>query len=354
MKCREFEKYLIKNVSVRRIIDDDLKNHVKECPECKKVFFLDEILNARKESLEKAPETILINVRRRIYEAENHRSAFNRQWRPIFGRLLKPAAGFALSIALAFLFTLTRNNQIAVVNNLSERFDIPELKYIHAGDVLYVGKSGRVDFLLKKGAKMQLDSNTLLQIRSGNKISLSRGQLYLAAVNNVIEIETSGGVISVRNSKIKINTSAIKQDNELVTKATCVVFSGCAEIKSSTGTLTALRGDKIVLLDNGRIESINKTGEENLKEDDFSIDSPMTGKVFSAKEELCDCVYDVDFDSVRNRMHSKEYKEKRFPVRVFWENRYNIESRRYLNDALCFIDGYNSFTGSNGNSSGHR
>jgi hypothetical protein len=350
MECNRFESYLKENEGAKIEIDAELTNHIGECRECKKYFLLVRILNSQKGVLKKAPETILFNVRQRINDLQ--KSGEIPAWQAVFGRLLKPAIAFTLLVIAVAVFISFRNSPIGVVDNLAERFNVPELKYINTGDVLYVGKNIHVDFLLKNSAKLQLDSNTLLQLKGKDKIALSRGQLYLTAGSGRLHIETPNGLITIKNTKTKIHT-AIKEENGIsVTKTSCVVFDGAAEISNSKGKVIAISGEEIVLKENGKIEFINTLTGPALKEQASRIDSPTKIRVFTAREQLCDCVYDKKYDSDHNQVHGKDIKENRFPVRIFWQNKLNIESRGDMNKTLCFFNVGNGDSGRTGNNPG--
>ena len=218
--------------------------------------------------------------------------------------------------------------------------------------MLYVGKNIHVDFQLKNSAKLQLDSNTVLQFRSKDKIELSRGQLFLSAGNKEMEIETPNGVITVKNTKTKIHTTIKEENGVSITKTSCVVFDGTAKISNSKGKVIAIPGQEFVLAENGKVEFMNTLTGSALTEQASRIDSPPKIKVFTAMEQLCDCVYDKKYDLDHNQMHGKEIKENRFNVRIFWQNKINIESRREMNKSLCFFNVGSGNISNTGNRSG--
>ena len=63
-------------------------------------------------------------------------------------------------------------------------------------------------------------------------------------------------------------------------------------------------------------------------------------KVFTAKEQLCECLYDTRYNSDNNPLHGKEIKENKFPVRIFWQNKEKFESMRRLDETVCFSNAF--------------
>ena len=350
MECKRLEQYLNEHDCARIAKDSDLHLHLRECPHCQKYYLFENILRSQKEIFEKAPEAIVPTVRQRIFELQRRRERSSMM--DILRLLVKPAIGFSiLFIAVAF-YMHVKNGPIGVVNNLADRFNRSEFKNIKAGDILYASKHIHVDLTLANHSKLYLDSNTLLQFRAKDKITLSRGRLYLAAGGDEMKIETPNGLITVKNAKTKISANRKEEKDAAITKTSCSVIEGIVQIENSKGISVVSSGQEIVLAENGKIESKNVLPDSAISGQASRIYSVSSDKVFTAKEQLCDCLYDIRYNPDNNALHDKELKENKFPVRVFWRNKEKIESMRRLDEPVCFFNGSGGSTRDFGNSPG--
>jgi hypothetical protein len=336
MECSRFEHYLSENEGVKIAKNSDLYKHAAACPDCRSFLLFNKIMYSQKEVFEKAPETILSGVRQRIRERQNLRE--QKAWLNIFKPLLKPAIGFSvILIALVFYMHL-KNGHIGVVNNLEDRFNRTEFKNIKVGDILYASKHIHVDLTLTNHAKLHLDSNTLLQFRARDKITLSRGQIYLTAGGNEMKIETPNGLIIVKNGKTKIGSDRKKEKGAFITKTSCSAIEGIVKIGHSREQTVVSPGQEIILAGNGKIVRKDVLPDSAMSEQTSRINSASPGKVFTAKEQLCECLYDSQYNSDDKTFHGKETKENKFPVRVFWRNKDKFESMRRTDESICFFN----------------
>jgi hypothetical protein len=348
MECNRLELFLNKHEGGAIDRDSELHNHVSACRDCKEYLVLTKLLASQKENLEKAPETILSTVRRRIHERQNRReysSVFD-----TFRLFAKPAIAFSALFTVAAVFLYLKNSPIGVVDNLADRFNISEFKNIQSGDVLYVAKQINVDLTLNGNVKLEMDSNTVLQLRAKNKIALFRGQMHVAVGKKAMKVETPNGVITLRHAKIKVHTTLTKENGNFRARTSCYVFDGNVQIGTKEKSLVT-PGQEIILAENGRFELKNSLPSAQ-KDREFRVNSPLKNKVFTAKEQLCDCLYDIRYNSDDNPLHGKEMKENKFPVRIFWRNKDKYESMRRTDEKVCYFNGSSGSTGNIGNSPG--
>ena len=342
MKYTKLELFLSENEGREIEKDGEMHRHMGACRDCKEYLLFTKILYSQKEVFEKAPETILSRVRQRIHERQNCRERSSIL--DIFRPLVKPAIAFLVLLLAATLYTYLKNSPIGVIDNLADRFNISELKNIQTGDILYVAKQIRVECTLNGQRKMALDSNTVLQLRAKDKIILFRGQLYADVGKKTLALETPNGVITVKNAKIKVHTAITNHNGGYRAKTSCSVIEGIAEIGNSREKVRVSRGEEIVLGENGKVELKRTLPGPALAEKASRLNAAAKSKVFTAKEDLCDCLYDVRYKLNDNQLHGKEVKENKFPVRIFWQNEAKIESRRRLEDAFCFFNAGNDRT----------
>jgi|WetSurMetagenome_2_1015567.scaffolds.fasta_scaffold34185_2 hypothetical protein len=347
MECNRLEHYLNEHEGEEIEKNSELHNHSGECRDCKEYRLFDKILHSQKEVFEKAPETLLPTVQQRIREQQTRESP---AWLDIFRPLLKPALAFSVLLIAAGLYMHLKNSPIGVVDNLAERFNISDLRNIKTGDVLYVAKQINVDFTLNGNVKLEMDSNTVLQVRAKNKIALFRGQLHVAVGKKAMKVETPNGVITLRQAKIKVHTTLTKENGNFRARTSCYVFDGNVQIGTKEKSSIA-PGQEIELAENGGFELKNASPSAQ-KDREFSINPSLKSKVFTAKEQLCDCLYDIRYNSDNNPLHGREMKENKFPVRIFWLNKEKFESMRRLDEKLCFFIAGNGSTRHTGNSPG--
>ena len=350
MDCNRLEHYLNENEGVEIEKDSDLQKHIGECRDCKNYFLFDKIMHSQKEVFEKAPEYFLFNVRRKINDLRNHKQ--RRSILGIFRPLIKPAIAFASLALLIALFATIKNSPVGVVDNLVDRFNISELKNIKINDVLYVSKQIHVDLTLNGNVKVQVDSNTVLQLRAKDRIALFRGQFFLSVGSNKMTIETPNGLITLKHAKIKIQTTLHEEKGVHNAETSCCVIDGSAEIDNSKEKIAVMLGQEIVLTENGAIERKSSLPDAAKKEQASGIATASKSKVFTAKEQICDCLYDMRYNSDNNQLHGKEMKENKFPVRVFWQNSVKIESMRRPDEKFCFFNAGGSPVRYIGNSPG--
>jgi hypothetical protein len=336
MACDKVERYLNDHECAEIEGDGELRSHVAECQDCKNYYLFDKILHSQKGVFEKAPETIALAVRQRIRELHDLRE--RAAWHNIFRPLLKPAIGFSILLIAVVFYMHLKNGPIGVVNNLEDRFNSTEFKNIKTGDILYASKHIHVDLPLTNHAKLHLDSNTLLQFRAKDKITLSRGQIYLTVGDNEMEIETPNGLITVKNVKTKIRTDRKKEKGAYITTTACSVIEGIVKIGLARDQAVVTPGQEIILAGNGRIERKDAVPDSAMSEQISRINSGSPGKVFTAKEQLCDCLYDSRYNSDDKTFHAKEMKESKFPVRIFWRNKDKFESLRRTDESICFFN----------------
>jgi hypothetical protein len=170
MGCNRFEHFLEENDGVDIEKNLEIKSHLAECKDCKRYYVFNKILNSQKNAFERSPEALFFNVQKKIRNLHNRS-----HWQnilSIFKPKAKPAIAFAVLLIAAGLYTSLKNSPIGVIDNLADKFNISKFKNIKTGDILYVAKNINVDLKLNNNSKMQLDSNTLLQFKARNKISL--------------------------------------------------------------------------------------------------------------------------------------------------------------------------------------
>jgi hypothetical protein len=336
MECNRLERFFSENEEGTVLKDGDLRKHVDTCRACKEYLLFTKVLHSQKEVFEHAPETLLLKVRQRINERvdRNERlSIFD-----IFKLIAKPAAlACCLLLIATALFIHFRNSPIGRVNNLADRFNISEFREVKTGDILYVAKQIQVDLTMNGNTKVELDSNTVLQLRSRNKIALFRGQVHLAAGKNALKVETPNGIITLKDATIKVHTALKKENGDFKARTSCYVINGNVQIGTKRKTLVT-PGQEITLAENGKVELKNSLPVTEQNDRMFRIDAPLKNKVFTAKEQLCDCLYDIRYNAADNPLHGKEMKENKFPVRIFWQNKEKYESMRRFDETVCYFN----------------
>ena len=337
MPCKRFENFIKETDGCDIEIPSKLLKHTEECLECKNKFVLTGILHSQKGVFEKTPEIILINVRQRVRELRMRKG--HPAWRDAVGRWLRPAIAFAACIiAVVAVYFFIRNSPVGVVDNLVERFEIPRLKYVRSGDMLYVAENVNVCLTLKNDAKLRLDSHTVLRCCAGNRVSLSRGRLYLSAGSGRMKIQTPGGTITLQRAGAVISTTHRKSQAVSSSRTLCTVIEGCAEIAHAGGTMVVSRGREIVLAEAGEIGYTDSLTDQVLKERASWIVSAPENRVYTAKDQLCDCVYDARYDSAGAGLHGKDIREHTFPVRIFWQTKSNINFRTEMDETFCLFN----------------
>jgi hypothetical protein len=348
MACNRLELFLSEHECAEIERDGELHEHMGACRECREYLLLTKLLASQTGHFDKAPETVLYKVRQAIHEQQNRRgySSILDLFRP----LVKPAIAFSALLLIAVVFSLhLKNSPVGIIENLADQFNISEFRNIQTGDVLYVGKRINVDCTLDGNVKIGLDSNTVLQVLGKKDIALFRGQVRIATGKNTINLETPNGVLVLNNAKIKVQTALTKDNGSFKARTSCSVYDGRARI-GDKALVTA--GQEIVLAENGAVE-VQKSLPPALRDDqEFWIGSPAKNKVFTAKEQLCDCLFDMRYNPDENSLHEKEMKENKFPVRIFWQNTEKIESMRRFDEAVCLFNAAGDPGRNDGNSPG--
>ena len=125
MRCTEFENHLRDNECIHDCVPVEMQNHIGECKDCRKYFQFVKALESRKNRLEKAPEGVLPAVRTRIIETSE--SLKKPAHIPFFTYLFKPAfAGILACMVIVSSYVFLTHKNIGHVENLSERFKLPE------------------------------------------------------------------------------------------------------------------------------------------------------------------------------------------------------------------------------------
>ena len=336
MGCNKFEHFLEENEGADIEKNKELKKHLEGCKDCKQYFLFNRILNSQKKVFERAPENLLFNVRQEIRNLQNCKrrpSVLN-----IFRPKIKPAIAFAVLLIAVGLYTSLKNSPIGVIDNLADKFNISKFKNIKTGDILYVAKHINVDLKLNNNAKLQLDSNTLLQFKAKDKISLSRGEIYLDVGSNEVEIKTPNALITVKNTKTKIHTTIKQQEGVYRANTSCVVLEGIAAIGNSDEKMLVTPGQEIVLAGNGKVQLKNTVPDSTLRKLASRINSASKNRIFTAMEQLCDCLYDKKYDVRGDQLHGNDIKENKFPVRIFWQTKMETQFGRGINETYCFFN----------------
>jgi hypothetical protein len=340
MKCRILEKYLKKNECFAAAVPGEIQKHLVECKDCQNYYQFVLALDFQKGSLEKAPEDILPNIEKKIFDSiklKNEKPFII--YNPLLKPLLKPAfAGFFVLLVAVVSYTYLSNKNIGHVENLSDRFKIAQFKNINSGDELYTGDNTTADISLKSKNKLQIHQNTIVRVKGSRKIALSRGEISLLSGDKELQIETPDGLLLARNTDTKIHTMARLENGVLKTETTCMVFNGKLIIKSPLKEIIVNQGQKAVLAENGKITyQTQLTAAESESEKSTAVKQ----KVFAAVESLCDCIYASQYAPGKKANHQqlfgKEVNENKFKVRVFWKE-------KGLNELACGPSGEKSKT----------
>jgi hypothetical protein len=321
MECKILEKYLKENDSIDTVVPIEIQKHMVECKDCHNYYQFVLALDLQKGALEKAPEDILPNVEKKIFDSI--RQSKNRKPFTIFRPVLKPAfAGFSVLLVALLSYTYLANKNIGHVENLSERFKIAQFENINSGDELYTGDSTTAAISLKSKNKLQIHHNTIVRVIGSRKITLSRGEISLLSGDKELQIETPDGLFLARNANIKIHTIARLENGVLKTETTCIVFNGKLKIKCPLKEIELDQGQKAVLAENGRIMYQNQlTAAESESEKSTAVKQ----KIFAAVQSLCDCIYASNYTPDKKANHlqlfGKEVNENKFKVRVFWKEK---------------------------------
>jgi hypothetical protein len=321
MECKRLEDYLRKNECTGISLGTELRNHIEECRDCKSYFLLVGLLNSQKGAVEKAPQSILLNVQHRIRSLQ--RPSEKPAWLNTFKLVLKPALAFSILLAAVFLYTNFKNNYIGVVDNLVDRFNISKFKYIKTGDVLYTGDSTTATIRLNGNNILQIHQNTVVVVKGPRHISLSHGEISLLSGDRELQIETPDGLLLARNADTRIRTTTTKPENGLSkTETTCIVLNGKLVIKYPLKEIILSQGQEAVVAENGGITCQKQlTPAESASEKSPAINQ----KLFAAVQSLCDCIYAFNYTPDKKANHlelfGKEVNENNFKVRVFWQEK---------------------------------
>jgi hypothetical protein len=340
MECSIFEKYLKGNDCCSDIIPVEITKHLGECKNCQNYYQFAMILNSQKSVLEKAPEDILPAVENKIFESITLKKeslnrfkyllkpSFNGLFEHIglynrFKYLLKPAfAGLFVLLLIVVSYTYLANKNIGYVENLSERFKLSQFENIKSGDMLYAGDNTTADIRLNSKNKLQIHQNTIVRVKGSRKIALSRGEISLASGDNELQIETPDGVLLARNSNTKITTIASVENGLIKTETTCIVFKGTLIIKHPLREIVLNQGQKAVLAGN---DGITYPQQMTVAESKSEKSAAVKQKLFAAVESLCDCIHTFNYTPGKKADHlqlfGKEVNEKKFKVRVFWQEK---------------------------------
>jgi hypothetical protein len=321
MECKIFEKFLKVNDCCNDIVPAEIKNHLSACKNCQELYQFTMLLNSQKSRLEKAPKEILPAIENRILDSVRpFKSAVSPYW---FRYLLKPAyAGFSVLLVTVLSYTYMANKNIGYVENLSERFKIAQFENIKSGDLLYAGDNTTADIRLKSNNQLQIHQNTTVRVKGPRQITLSRGEISLVSGDNEFQIETPDGVLLAKNSNTKITTVTRMENGVLKTETTCIVFKGQLEIKHPLKEIVLIQGQKAVLAGN---DGITYPQPMTLAESKSEKSAVVKQKLFAAVESLCDCIHALDYIPGKKADHlqlfGKEANEKKFKVRVFWQQK---------------------------------
>jgi antitoxin component YwqK of YwqJK toxin-antitoxin module len=321
MECKIIEEYLKANDCINDIVPTEIKKHLSECKSCQQYYQFALLLNSQKSLMEKAPEDILPNIEKKIFDSLKqlkHKEPFS-----IFKPLFKPAfAGFFVLLVTVLSYIYLANKNIGHVENLSERFKIAQFENIKSGDELYTGDSTTAAISLKSKNELQIHHNTIVRVKSSRHIALSRGEISLLSGDKELQIETPDGLLLARNTNTKINTVARLENGVLKTETTCIVLKGKLIIKYPLKEIILNQGQKVVLAENGRITyQTQLTAAESESEKSTAVKQ----KIVAAVESLCDCIYASQYAPGKKANHlqlfGKEVNENKFKVRVFWKEK---------------------------------
>jgi hypothetical protein len=321
MECEIFKKYLKENECSNDIVPAEIKKHLSDCKNCQKYYQFALLLNSQKSLMEKAPEEILLNVEKKIFDSIRHSK--NREPFTIFRPLLKPAfAGFFVLLVAVLSYAYLAKKNIGHVENLSERFKIAQFENIKSGDELYTGDSTTAAISLKSKNELQIHHNTIVRVKGPRHIALSRGEISLLSGDKELQIETPDGLLLARNTNTKITTVARLENGVLKTETTCIVFNGKLIIKYPLKEITLNQGQKVVLAEDSRITYQKQlTAAESESEKSTAVKQ----KIFAAVQSLCDCIYASQYTPDKKANHlqlfGKEVNENKFKVRVFWKEK---------------------------------
>ncbi len=320
MECKKIENYIEENDCIDAVLPEELQKHLVTCTDCRNFHQFVVALGLQKGSLEKAPEDILPNIEKEIF---NSIKVKNKEPIYIFKSLLKPSfAGFFVLLVVVLSYAYLSNKNIGYVENLSERFKIAQFENIKSGDVLYAGDNTIATIRLKNNNKLQIHHNTIVRVKGLRQLSLSRGEISLLSGDKELQIETPDGLLLARNTNTKITTTARLEKGLLKTETTCFVFNGKIIIKYPSKEVVLNQGQKVVLAENGKI-----TYQKQLTaaESESEKSNVAKQKILAAVESLCDCIYTFNYAPGKKANHlqlfGKEVDENKFKVRVFWQEK---------------------------------
>jgi hypothetical protein len=321
MDCTILAKYLEKNECITAVIPEEIQKHLVECNDCQNYSRFIAALNLQRGSLEKAPEDILPNIEKKIFESMQHSKKGERFH--IFNSLLKPSlAGFFVVLVIAASFQYLNHKNIGYVENLSERFKLAQFENIKSGDMLYAGNNTTAAVSLKGKNKLQIHQNTIVKVKSSRQLSLSRGEISLLSGDNELQVETPVVVLLARNTNATIRTVTGRVKDSLQTETTCLVFSGKVTIKHSSKEIIIGHGQKVVLTEKGGISDHQQLTAAEAASAKSTL---VQQKILTAVESLCDCIFASDIAPGKKADHlellGKEVDENKFKVRVFWKEK---------------------------------
>jgi hypothetical protein len=271
--------------------------------------------------MEKAPEGLVGAIDSEIFE-KTGRSG-KRITVPFFTFLFKPAfAGVLAAVIVAVSVVATSPRSIGFVENLSDRFKLPEFENVKPGDMLYTGNNTVASIRLQGQNTMKLHQNTVVKFRDSQALMLSRGEISLVSRGKELMVETPNISVKTHRADTRIVADTKIVNGQLKSETICFVFSGTLTVKTSSKEMTIGKGQKIVVAQDGITAS-----EERLtaSESESGNDASVKDKVFAAIGSLCDCVYAKDYNPDKWGKHKElfggEVNENSYKVRVFWQEK---------------------------------
>lgn len=321
MECKILEKYLKNNERIDNGAPVEVQKHLAECADCHNYYRFVLALESRKSSLERAPEDILPNIQKKIFDSAR-RITYKDPF-AVLKPLFKPVfAGFSLVLVIALSYAYLANKNIGYVVNLSPRFKLAQFERIKSGDMLYAGDNTTADIRLIGNNQLQIHQNTTVRIKGPQHIALSRGEISLVSGDKELKIETPDGLLRARNTNTKINTVARLENGLLKTETTCTVLDGKLIIQYPLKEISLNQGQKVVLSENGAITYQKQLTALEFKSEKSAV---VTQKLFAAVASLCDCIRAADYDPGKKGNHleafGKEKDENKFKVHVFWQEK---------------------------------
>jgi hypothetical protein len=323
MECGVFKNHFNENDCSVSALPGHMQKHLAECKECQRYFQFVSALNLQKGSLVKAPEDVLPNIEKKIFENVRQikiEGPFN-----VFKFLFKPsfAASFTVVVFVAALsYAYMANINIGSVENLSKRFKLAQFENIKSGDMLYAGDNTTAVISLKSNNKFQIHQNTVVRVKGPRQIVLSRGEISLLSGDKELRIETPEGLFLAKNTDTKILTTVKLENGVLKTETTCIVLAGRLIIKSPLKEITLEQGQKVVLAQNGGITYQKQLAPAEFESEKSAAVSQM---VFSAVQALCDCIYVSEYAPDKKTDHlqffGSQANENKFKVHVFWKEK---------------------------------